>query len=160
MRFKVLGADPTDGQSLAGAFQDRPPATKVTVLTPHARNMGSTWGQLGPTRPQLGPEMDPLGSNFGPTWLQDGATWPQLGPVWEQLRPKLSSTWAQHWGHCRPNTKSSRPPFSLMLFGIDDASCWACVRPNLGQGQPNLTPARAVLVAKRLESIISPIYQG
>ena len=77
-------------------LQIGPTSSRCTVSTPHVRNIGSTWGHHWPTRPQLGPNPDPLDSNFAPTWVQHAATWPQIESVWEQLRPKLRSAWLQN----------------------------------------------------------------
>jgi hypothetical protein len=75
-------------------------SSKVTVSTlypQHGLNFGSSLANKAPTWAQL-----------RPTWLQ---LWPnraQLGPkLDQQLLPKLGSTWAQHCGHGRHNTKSS-----------------------------------------------------
>ena len=84
---------------------------------PKRRNVGSTWGQLRPARPQLRPNLDPLGSR------------PNLAPTWSaQVEVHMVSKW---W-HSRPISKSSRCPFSLVfstLFDIGDASlkqCYPC----------------------------------
>ena len=53
-------------------LQIGPTSFKCTVSARHGRNMGSTWGQLWPTRPQLRPKLGQLGSNL-----------PQLGPKLE-----------------------------------------------------------------------------
>ena len=90
-------------------FQIGPTSAKCTVWIRHGHNIGSTWGQLRPTRPQLPPSPDPLGPNFGPAWLQHAAAWPQ-GP----LRPKLKPTWLQHGGHGRLSPKSPKHLLSLI----------------------------------------------
>ena len=48
---------------------------KFTVSIPHVRNMGSTWGQLWPTRPQL------LRPNLGPTCHNLAPSWTRLGVI-------------------------------------------------------------------------------
>ena len=57
-------------------------SSKFTVSTPHVRNMGSTWGQLLPTRPQLESNMAQLGPSLGTTsaqvQLHMGSTWRTL----------------------------------------------------------------------------------
>ena len=64
-----------------------PKSSKVSIQ--HVRNIGPTWGQLRPARPQLRPNLDPLGSNFGPTWLQH---WAHLGGISAQVELHLGST--------------------------------------------------------------------
>ena len=59
-------------------LQIGPKSPKWTVSIQHGRNIGPTWGQLRPARPQLRPNLDqsaptsrslhPFGSNFGPSW--------------------------------------------------------------------------------------------
>ena len=106
-----------------------PAASKCAVSIQHGRNIGSTWSQLRPTRPQLRSNLDPPGSNFGPTWLQDGAAWPQqVGPIWEQFRPKLRPTWLQNWDMAGPirNPQNVRCHWCFPRFlGLGDASCCA-----------------------------------
>lgn len=82
----------------------------------HIRSMGSTWGQLKPTRP-----------NLGPTWTHLPPTSPQLGPNMAQL--SLPPSWTclrtisaqvelhmgPRRGHSWPNMKSSRSAFSLVF---------------------------------------------
>ena len=70
--------------------QDRPNALSIR----HGRNIGPTWLQSWPARPQLQSNLGPVGSNFGPTWLQDRATWSNLKPF---------GIWLQTWGHCQLN---------------------------------------------------------
>ena len=69
-----------------------PTSAKCTGSIRHGRNMGSTWGQLWPTRPQLRPNLGPLGSNFGPTWLQHAQLGPKLGPFGSNFGP----SWGPH----------------------------------------------------------------
>ena len=77
---------------------------QCTVSIRHGRNIGSTWGQLRPARPQLRPKLDPLGPNFGPTWRRNLAA--QLGPKLDPF-----GIWLQNGGHSRPNPKSSNTRF-------------------------------------------------
>ena len=88
-------------------------SSRCIVSTPHVRNSGSTWGQHWPTRPQLGPNLDPIGSNLAPTSVQHAGVWPQVGPVWEQLHPKSRSTWLENVGHGR---RPNYPPTTRFHF--------------------------------------------
>ena len=107
-RWDSLGAEPIDsnnplftGTASAGSLHTGTTASTVTVSIRHGRNMGSTWGQLWPTRPQLGPNLH-LRPNLGPTSEN-------LGPV----------------GNSKLAFSRVVSTFFWSFFGIDYASCWA-----------------------------------
>ena len=112
-RWDSLGADPIDsnnplftGTASAGSLHTGTTASTVTVSIRHGRNMGSTWGQLWPTRPQLGPDnLGPVGNSklafsrvvstffwsfFGIDYASCWAMFPMLCLHWAQLGAKLS----------------------------------------------------------------------
>ena len=102
-------------------------SSECTVSIRHGRNIGPTWGQLWPARPQPRPNLHPLDSNFAPAWLQDGAT----------------STWT------RSNFGPSWGPYGQGRPGLTPVGFGWQARPLL-----SLYPilwVRAVLVVKRLE---------
>ena len=102
-------------------FGSTPQGMHSLVL--HSLQLGSTWLNLAPTSPQLGPNLAQLGStwlqlrpnmaptrinpfqlvsNFAPTWPQLGSSWlnlapisPQLGPNLAQLGSNFPPTWPQ-----------------------------------------------------------------
>ena len=67
-----------------------PASAKCTVPIRHGRNIGPTWGQLWPARPQL-----------APTWLRL-QLWPNLAPTWCNL--------AISWTHFEATSAKSRGP--------------------------------------------------
>ena len=122
-------------------LQIGPTSFKCTVSVRHGRNMGSFWGQLQPTRPQL-PNLGPLGSNFGPTWLQDGATWPpNLDPFGSNLAPSWGphgfkiGTWPAQYEIVKTRrvcTSISHDFLASMMLRAEHCSqCCVSVGPNL-----------------------------
>ena len=99
--------------------QSRPPksafcrSAQNRPTGPFRSNMAATL-ELRPTRQ--------IGSNFGPAWLHDGAVWGHLGATSAQVEVHMASK----WGHSRPNPKSAKHQFSIVVFttffAIDDAS--------------------------------------
>jgi hypothetical protein len=67
-----------------------PASANCTVPIRHGRNIGPTWGQLWPARPQL-----------APTWLRL-QLWPNLAPTWCNL--------AISWTHFEATSAKSRGP--------------------------------------------------
>ena len=85
------------------------------------------------------------------TWVQLGVNFGQRGPtclkldIWEQLRPKLSSTWAQHAEHGRPNTKASQHAFSIFHLFL---YWWRFMLSNVSHVVSPLGPTWCEAVAK------------
>ena len=143
-----------------------PVGSKTAQLGPKFGTGGAPEAKLGPTvqpEPILRTQCDTLKtwifaaiSVSNVFWLCGGfvrGPVPHIGPVLGPTSAPDAPTQGRV-AHVKPNLRPSVP--KLRHVG----SQFRRVRHNLGQGQPNLTPARSVLVAKRLESIISPIYQG
>ena len=104
---------------------------------PYIRNMGSTSGQVWPTKLQLGPNFGPLGSNFGPTGRRTAQVGLHMGStLW---------TWPAQYEIL---IICVSPLEFCAIFCIDEASCRAMfpvLCPNLLQSCRQTAPSWAML---------------
>ena len=96
-------------------LQIGPKSSKWTVSIQHGRNIGPTWGQLRPARPQLQAQL-------GPIRLQLPATCTHLGATSAQVEVHMASKLGDIAGPIRnPQSAQFSRVFST-FFAIDDAS--------------------------------------
>ena len=118
-----------------------PASAKCTVPIWHGRNIGPTWGQLWPARPQLAPTWLrlQLWPNLAPTWCNLAISWTHFGATSAKSR---GPSWAQPGPILRTQCKTLKTCIFTFFYCYFHFG-WGFVRAHVAHIGPVLGPTSA-----------------